>query len=329
MMPQPDSAAAPDPLRRDVPLERAIGLRVVGVPVRVESNSAEVIAVAREAFGPADEPQAGETPLVFRVLVEPGGRSAAGHARLEWRMVAPDLLLVRADGVAASIDMAAGRAAASIEERIVRDREHFRYSLLSGTVFSLIGHRDRHPVHAAAIRSGDAAVLLQGPSGVGKSTLAYVAVRDGLTVLAEDAVYVQRRPELRVWGIPGRVHLLDDARHRWTELREHGRVRPSSGGGTKLAVSIAASGEGPHFARRVRVCLLDRRGGPVTHRVASPAEIRDALLSAPEAQADMLPDARPAVVEALAAAGGWRMSLSSDPHEALPHLRAMLAEVSG
>ena len=43
----------------------------------------------------------------------------------------------------------------------------------------LVARQDRQPVHAAMVAGGSAALLLAGPTGVGKSTLAYAAHRAG------------------------------------------------------------------------------------------------------------------------------------------------------
>src|SRR5947207_3407127 len=119
----------------------------------------------------------------------------------------------------------------------------------------------------AAIARGGVALLLAGPPGTGKSTLAYQAHRRGLRVLSDDAVYVQLDPELRVWGLPGRVRLLTTAVTHFPELAGRSPTFLANGN-EKLVVQCpgewpAAPAPAP-VATRARVCLLERTGGSTT-----------------------------------------------------------------
>src|SRR6266542_1268797 len=54
-------------------------------------------------------------------------------------------------------------------------------------------------VHASAVAAGSRAILLAGNAGTGKSTLAALLSREGLQVLADDGVVLERRaPDIRV-----------------------------------------------------------------------------------------------------------------------------------
>jgi hypothetical protein len=92
-------------------------------------------------------------------------------------------------------------------------------------------------------------------------------------------------------------------------------------------VPIPQADPRPPFVHRARVCLLQRGPGPASHAPASPDEIRHAILSAPEAQSDFYPQGRFPSADALAAPGGWMLTLSDDAEETLPHLEAMLAQL--
>ena len=81
------------------------------------------------------------------------------------------------------------------------------------------------------------------------STLTCAALRDGLGVLAEDMVYLQSQPTVRVWGTPAFVHLTPSARVHFPELQNRETVRlPNCN--EKIAVPVPPE-------RRAR---RDRRG---------------------------------------------------------------------
>jgi len=201
--------------------------------------------------------------------------------------------------------------------------------------------RDRHPIHAAALRLGDRALILHGRSGAGKSTLCYVASRHGMEVLADDAIRVQRTPSLRVWGGAGdrsrdsgnarHIHVRPDVRERYAELREHDALPLRNTGPLKYVVTLPSreTQSRTPFVSRVRVCVIssERCDGPTACAPVSEDEIVATILSAPESWSDFHPAGREPAVRAIARGGGWRLTLSNDPDAALPCLRAMLAEV--
>ena len=54
----------------------------------------------------------------------------------------------------------------------------------------VLAHRGDHVVHAGAVRSGDSAILMVGPSGRGKSTLAASFDQAGEPLLGDDAMVI-------------------------------------------------------------------------------------------------------------------------------------------
>ncbi len=315
----------------DVVLEHVVQVVVAGLAVRLESNAQEVVSAARLRYAaPVDTQPAPACRL--QIQVQRGGEASPGGMDamdVRWRFPDRDHAVVSAPGLAATVDMAGGNAVVHVDESFVRNEAQFRRTVIEGILLTLLTRRDRHPIHAAALRAGDAALLLHGPSGVGKSTLAYVAYRAGIDVLADDAARVQLEPEFRVWGdgVRPRIHLAEGARDEFSELRGHTAQRLSSDSVRKLAVELRSpSAPWSPFARAARVCLLARRGGAVAVRDASPKEIRDTLINAPEAAFDLAPEQRQRVVTALAVAGGWHLTLSHHAVEAIPHLQTMLAQ---
>jgi len=332
--------ASPDVLYHGVPLRHVMELPVLGIPVRFESNSAAALAVVDEAFGiwralrtnpDLIAPQGVRVRLIVHEGDERDGSRVVSHAPVTCRMPDADRVIVHTPGSVGIADTRRQEATAYITPALLADRAHVQYSMIEGLTLTLVTACDRYPVHAAAIARGGVALLLAGPPGTGKSTLAYQAHRHGLRVLSDDAVYVQLDPEFRVWGLPGRVRLLTTAVSRFTELAGRSPTLLANGD-EKLVVQCA--GEWPAatapapVATRAGVCLLERKGGTTVSKTpASAAEVqaflKDGLGLSRARFGASLDDA----LRRLAGAGGWRVSLSADPTDAMPLLDDMLAEL--
>ena len=298
-----------------------VDVDVAGVTVRCVSDTPDVLEVVRKRF-----PSGTIEPLCeLRVSLAASGSLKGREPAFELRGL--DEWSIARPGFEVRVDLERRVAAARVEREAIGETS-FQQTVIQGAVYSLITRCDRHPVHAAALRHGESALLLHGPSGVGKSTLVYMASRIGCDVLTDDATRVQLSPELRVWGdgTNSEIHLLPDARREFPELNPDAPSWESPRGVKKLVVRTNNPNAKP-FATRARVCLLERdpRATPEPSLIAvEPDAIFDAICHAPDVELDLAPDQRKRVARALAAAGGWRLSLSRNPNDALPLLRHML-----
>jgi hypothetical protein len=75
------------------------------------------------------------------------------------------------------------------------------------------------------------------------------------------------------------------------------------------------------------VCLLERNGGKAALAPASAPEIQSFLKTGLGIARAMLGPGVDEAIERVAAGGGWKLSLSSEPTEVLPFLDAMLTAV--
>jgi hypothetical protein len=317
-----------DPLWRDVSLEHRASFPVFGIEVVVESNSPAVPAQARDLFSAHARHGAvpGGAIVVVRIVAEPSSNDTLELQPPQWRMPDADHMLVRAPGLVASLDLGLATSITYFEEPLMRDAAQFGQTVLVPPILMLLNRCDRHPVHAAAIRRGSVGLLLHGPSGAGKSTTCIAASRAGLEVLSDDAIRVQRMPSLRVWGMPGHVHLLPDAAARFDVTRDAQLAHRLANGKLKHVVPVPASAH-PPFVDHVGVVLLERAEGPLTCRPASAEEIIDTIMNASESTFDGYPEGRLPAAEAIAATGGWKIRLSSDPSETVALLVELLGEV--
>jgi len=297
-------------------------LRVLGLPLRVESDSPRVIAAAREAFGGAEEAEPDERPAArIRINVRPGGAGDAGP--VSHGSPRRQLLILSSPGCRGFADNLLGEAVAEVGEGLLDDVEHFRRGVLEALALFMLARRDRDPLHAAAVVRNGAALLLAGRSGVGKSTLVYAAARAGLQVLSEDAVYLQLVP-FRVWGMQRYLHLTPGSVRFFPEL-EGMQPRLLANGKSKLALDLRvhAPGAACTSAGRAGVCLLARGPEPGIERLGV-EEVVDALTAAPEPGFDVYAQSVGARVRLAARLGAWRMTLPPDPAAAVPMLHRML-----
>src|SRR5881296_707238 len=333
--------ASPDVLYHSVPLRHVMELPVLGVPVHFASNSATALAVVEEAFGIwrglCTSPGL-IAPLGVRVRLivhdgdERGSDVAKSHAPVTCRMPDADRIILHTPGSVGIADSRRQEAIAYITPALLADRAHVQYSMIEGLTLVLVTACDRYPVHAAAIARGGVALLLAGPPGTGKSTLAYQAHRLGLRVLSDDAVYVQLDPEFRVWGLPGRVRLLPTAVSHFPELAARSPTLLANGDEKLLVQCLGewplATAPAP-VATRVGVCLLERTGGSTTvsKAPASSAEVQAFLKDGIGLSRARFGASLDEALRRLAGTGGWRVSLSANPADAMPMFDDMLAEL--
>lgn len=323
-----------NPLYLGVPTPYRARLPVLGVPVAFESNSPEAIQAVDDTFGVWRRVARRRSLLAsaqvrVRLIVHPGQEEPVGRAPMTYRLPDPSWFLLHTRGSLGVADAQRREALGYVTPRLLSQTAHFCFGFLEPLVLVLVSQVDRHPVHASVVGRGNTALILAGPAGIGKSTVAYAALRAGMSVLTDDSAYVQVRPGFRLWGMPGRLHLPPDTRRLFAELAQRMPERLANGK-TKLAVDVPQRwADGVPIATRVGVCLLARRGGPVRRARVAAGALRTALWRGLGDQQAIYRGTADRALSRLCARGGWRLNLSKDPREALPCIEQMLAELEG
>ena len=325
----PGAARSVDPLYHAVRLGCVRERSVLGVPVRFESNSADVMTAVDATFAHTKgTSRTTEAQVRVRLILHEGGEGPDERASITYRLPDEDRVVMHTHGSLAIADGRRREGVAYLTPALLAQFDHLCFGILEPLVLVLVTRLDRHPVHAAVVGRGDAALVLAAPTGTGKSTLAYAAMRAGMTVFADDGAYVQVRRGLRVWGAPGRLYLPPDARRWFPELARY-RPRRLATGKTKLVIDVhRPSGSLGPAATRAGVCLLERRRGPVRLARIGELTLKRALWEGLGVQQPMYRASAGPALTHLCAGGGWRLNLSGDPQQAVGHLERMLAEVA-
>ncbi|UCF18824.1 MAG: hypothetical protein JSU87_12930 [Gemmatimonadota bacterium] len=321
-------------LGRDIGLDYRTVIPVLGIPVTFETNAPEIMSAVEESFGLwhslAEEP--GRAPRAeprVRLIMQDGAESASSRIPISYRLPDPDRVILRTSGSFGVADCRRRDSVAYITPALVDDRDNFRYGFLEALTMFVLTQLDRQPLHAAALVRGATALLISGPSGVGKSSLTYAGMRAGLKVLAEDIVYLQTDPKLRVWGVPGYLYLPAHAGAHFPEL--DGR-EPTlrANGKLKIAIDIrdGASTAALSPLERIGTCVLSRAAdGPRVTRLP-PNEVEAAMTANVEVGFDIFEESIGAVIREIARmGGGWRLELAGHPSDAVPFLLHMLDEL--
>lgn len=282
----------------------------LGLPVDFTSNAAALLGAVGRAYADWLDEAPGAARIEIRLAL---GEVEAGAEDIQ---VEGARLTLRGDGGAGEADAATGKAWAVVAPRLLEDPAVLAARVTDTLLLFLLSRSERTPLHAAGVMLGGAAVALAGPSGSGKSTLALAAMERGLPILSDDTLYIQLRPSLKVWGFRRPLHVFPKDAPRFTQGT---RLR---GGKLKAVTPLPPEAFAP-VAERAVVVLLER--GEVLALTRLDAEAIAAGLSRLEPGFDLMPQESALAARALAAGGGWRLTLSRDPGAAIDFLRERLA----
>jgi hypothetical protein len=309
-------------------------LPVLGVPVRLRSNARALIDAFETALGRwrvmERHPELLSAEVVEGALVlVPGDEGLDRPVPVQYALEERGRLVISTPGSLVRGDPSARAFEGRVTQELLGDAERFRYKVLEAVILSVVTRLDRQPLHASVVVRDGTALLLAGPSGTGKSTLSYAAARAGLEVLSEDTVFAQLHPTLRLWGMPGSVHMPAAARRHFAEL-ERVPLRTLPTGKQKVSVSLASLGAETTlpFIERAGICVVERTSGsPVSSEPLDAAAVESALRGQLEPGFDLFDEGRGELVRALAPGGGWRLVLNDDPASAIPTLHRLLDRV--
>jgi hypothetical protein len=292
-------------------------LPIMGVPVVFESDSPQVLETVESALGGwrlLDYRRALiarlERPPHIRLVLGPEDSTSADVAV---KSPAPERLEVDGPGVRGRADGGSLSAECTLAPSLLHDRYRFEEHVLTPLTLFLVTRCDRQPLHAAAIARNGAVTLLAGPSGTGKSSLAYAALRSGWSALADDAVYLETTPFAHVWTRPARLHLPADARAHFPELADRALVRRENG---KMKIPVDLPGTWPAALspfERATLCLIQRADGDASAEATDAATVIGAIVGGLDPGFDVFRSTLAPALRAVVHERAWIVRTGPDP----------------
>jgi len=200
-LPHPQRAAS-DPLRRFLPAEHQAVLSVMGKTLRLETNSPVVLDHARQLVSVYPVSSNPDPDFHWRIMVQPEtDREPPEYTRFAFSD--PGLRFCQlGHRCFLGVDIHRRQAFAFLNERTAADKLRFAYPFLD-TLFCLCAASLGFlPLYSNCVARNGKGILLLGAPAAGKTTASYLAAKRGLTLHADDGVFVERteQGELRAWG---------------------------------------------------------------------------------------------------------------------------------
>ena len=270
-----DEISGFDPFLREVNLELESIYYPLGFPLRLATNCAEINKAAEESWG--FYPQAFDTPpLRLRVIVEPGG----GHPPAPVYRGQEHLMTITADAKNFAVcDHTRNAAFCWLNAEAARDRPFTGYYFLEAMANYSLTQLYLTPVHGACVARNGRGVLLCGPSGAGKTSLAYFCARNGWTYISDNESWLVREGGgRRLLGNPNRIRFRDSARELFPELNANAAARIANG---KMSIQMAPMGVDTAYQCGVeKVVVLARQpDGPAAMRSLPGEQVLDRFLA--------------------------------------------------
>jgi hypothetical protein len=298
---------------------------LLGVPLDVETNDEPVLHAVAASLGQPRLPEQSD-PLHVPVVRLRLSTDVSGTDRPQFRSRHPHLLEIEGPGFRGSADARALTADLDLTRAALAERLLFQDTILATLTLFLVTRLDRQPFHAAALQHHGHTLLLTGPSGAGKSTLSYAAVRRGWNLLSDDVVYLQSRPQLRIWARSAQLYLAPAAAQWFAELAGQTPVLRDNG---KQKLIVSTGTRHTQSSERAVVCLLQRSTGAPECRALKLADALARLLERPEPGFEVFAGSIEPVLRTLLQSGAWLVQTGSDPRETIVALEQLLAHSAG
>ncbi len=303
-----------DPLGVRAPLREALTLYPLGFPVEVAANDREVLEAAEQSWGAY--PKLFDVPP-YRVRVFVAGEAPAAGPPVYRQQ--GHLFVVACDAANLAVSDATQRFAACWISRVTLGRtEWFRSCFLEAVVYAGLAQLHLAPLHAACVARNGRGVLLCGPAGAGKSTLAYACIRRGWTYLADESpLLVRNREDRLVLGKPTSLKLAPEAARLFPELSRWGVDG-------ERAILVPTAGFATAFAVPADFVVFLERAGGTPHLAPVAPSVALALLLAeiPFFGAEVYAEQKRSL-ERLVAPGAWRLRYAH-PEEAIGLLEELV-----
>jgi len=213
-----------DILRIDLNLPLEQTYYPLGYPLRIRTNSREVLQALDETWSGSRQ-EYDCPPVDFDVVVESGPATGNPEHRARGHIYS----VVSDPSNFAQIDMDRMSGAFFLSDATASDYPAVRWLYVESLAYMVLCQHYVVPLHAACLARGDFGVLLAGPGGSGKTTLAFAGALAGWTFVSDDCVFLVVDGDTRtVIGQPRQARFRMSAPEIFPELqRSVARARPN------------------------------------------------------------------------------------------------------
>lgn len=190
-----------DPMRRLVSTPHNCSLPVLGRTLRLETNNSKLLTHLVDLFARYSGESVGLPEFAWRIVVE---SEVASCPPWPWRSTFSD------DGIRFAhfgqrnflvVDMEAREAIGFISQGLFDDDHGFTSPFIDTLFYMSAAPLGLMPFASACVSSGSDGLLVLGAPNQGKTTAAYLAIRDGLTIHSDQSVFLEIvDDQLRAWG---------------------------------------------------------------------------------------------------------------------------------
>lgn len=184
----------------------------------IESNAAAILTAARETFQPvADETS--PIALTISCYVDSEISAAPPWPASHFRGLDQFVYAAHGSGGSLVMDLRRRRVIGLFSPAMARDSSYWKRVLLPVLLGATSASIGLTPLHCACVVKNGRGLVLAGPSGVGKSTLAVFLCLRKFAYLSDGWTFFSRSGSgVQAWSLPTPVKLLPDAVEFFPEL---------------------------------------------------------------------------------------------------------------
>ncbi|MGH9494882.1 MAG: hypothetical protein ACRD3B_07800 [Candidatus Sulfotelmatobacter sp.] len=220
------ATAGLDLLRRFTATPHSLDLRLMGRTIRLETNNPALLDLALECFRRQQhgEPRAPE--FRWRIVCESDPRAQTTDVLLSAFSDSGIRYVSFGQRGFLAVDIENREAVGFLSDAYLKDEPRFRHRppldiLLSLTCASL----NLVTLSGGCVGDGDRGVMVFGPPNSGKTTVCYLAARQGFQFHADQLVFLDAEAGiLRAWGDPFPAFFREDAATWLPELMDSARL---------------------------------------------------------------------------------------------------------